>query len=321
MRIFFGFIVMLSVLGCSNDFDIVDQKKETPVVYGVLDLSEEFQYIKIERVFQAIGIDANEVARLTDSLYYKDLVVTLTNNRNAMQTTLQEVNGEDEGLPRDTGGVFAQTPNILYKGSLESIEAEVGDNVMLSIEGIFEDRAVTASTNLIARPGISSPANDTQESFLLDKSKAIRWSKREGNELYSARFIIDVIEVRNEVPQVKTVEWVLATSTKETEVILAGIEFYQFMGGAFAVEPNTTRFVDEIRFELTAGNLELATLGDIASANLGITASSEVPTYSNLSEGLGIFASKNKFTAINISLDGDSRQLLKESPFTVDLNF
>jgi hypothetical protein len=60
---------------------------------------------------------------------------------------------------------------------------------------------------------------------------------------------------------------------------------------------------------------------NVTLANTGITSSGEIPTYTNMSEGLGIFDSVNKFRRNGIGIQTSTRDTLKMGYLTKNLNF
>ena len=82
-----------------------------------------------------------------------------------------------------------------------------------------------------------------------------------------------------------------------------------------------TRFFTDVDVEFIAGGLELKAFNDIALANTGITSSQEVPTYTNLSNGIGIISSKAASRVNGLVLTDDTKIELRTSPVTESLNF
>jgi len=314
---------VIFIIGCSNEFELNEPKVETPVVYGVLDPINTNQFIRVERAFADPAVSALDIAQNPDSLYYEGITVKLI--KGGVEYVGEEVDGADFGLPRDADGAFASSPNTLYRFSTEALDFETGDNIQLSIEGIFDDSAVTSETTIIAAPGVSfpSPTGGSEFDFIEGQPLRFNWGAREGNVQYALELEFHVIEV-NTTDGVQTptsVVWQLASSLEESEYVLDPQEFYQFMGAAFEPNDNVIRFIVNADYRLTAGDNSLADLSRIASSNLGITASGEVPTYTNLSSGLGIFAAKHTVEVFDVGLGGDTKDSLRDGRFTKDLNF
>ena len=68
--------------------------------------------------------------------------------------------------------------------------------------------------------------------------------------------------------------------------------FFQFIGGNVPATPNVKKF-ESIEMVITAAGQEMADFLQVSQANLGITSTAQVPSYSNLSEGKGIFSSRS----------------------------
>ncbi len=72
---------MLFLLGgCENEIDINAPYKEVPFVIGLLDASQNVQYIRIQKAYQnSVSQTTQEGAQYPDSLYFDTLVVTVRN--------------------------------------------------------------------------------------------------------------------------------------------------------------------------------------------------------------------------------------------------
>jgi hypothetical protein len=66
---------------------------------------------------------------------------------------------------------------------------------------------------------------------------------------------------------------------------------------------------------------ELEEFVKIAQANTGITSTQDIPTYTNLSEGLGIFTSRNVATHTGFKIGTVTLDSLRNGIVTKDLNF
>src|SRR5688500_1282174 len=106
-------ILLFTFNSCKQDFDITAEYKEMPVVYGLLNWQENTHYIRIQKGYLIEG-DASLAAGIPDSIYYPDiLTVKLKTLPNGATYSLNRVDGNNMGLPKDSG-IFATTPNILY---------------------------------------------------------------------------------------------------------------------------------------------------------------------------------------------------------------
>jgi hypothetical protein len=81
------FVLLASLLfllgGCENEIDINAPYKEVPFVVGLLDASEDEQFIRIQKAYQnSVSQTTEQGAQYPDSLYFDTLVVTVRNIRN-----------------------------------------------------------------------------------------------------------------------------------------------------------------------------------------------------------------------------------------------
>ena len=123
----------------------------------------------------------------------------------------------------------------------------------------------------------------------------------------------------------KSLEWALAKSVEGIDgpnrAEPEGIEFYQFLNGHIAVDPNLQRVLKTIDISIDAGGAELFNYINVGQANTGITSAQVIPNYTNLSSGLGIFASRNTLLETGFVVDAQTKQELRNNDLTKDLNF
>ena len=74
-------------------------------------------------------------------------------------------------------------------------------------------------------------------------------------------------------------------------------------------------------FELVSGNSDVADYIRVGQANLGITSSGEIPTFTNVNGGLGIFGSRSVDKRVGIPFRQSTLDSLVGSVITKDLNF
>src|SRR5688572_25735004 len=114
MKFFIGILAAIIVFAsCDNELIVTDEWKDIPVVWGLLNESDTAHYIRVEKAFLDPTTSALDIARIPDSLYYDNALVSLRRISTGQIFPLERVNGDLEGYPRE-GGVFAETPNYLY---------------------------------------------------------------------------------------------------------------------------------------------------------------------------------------------------------------
>ena len=105
---------LFTLFSCSNEFELNAPAKEIPIVYGLLSRSDDVHYIRIEKAFIDENTSALELAQDPNALYFENVQVELVHESNGDAFLMERVDASQLGLEREDG-IFATTPNILYK--------------------------------------------------------------------------------------------------------------------------------------------------------------------------------------------------------------
>ncbi len=320
-----GFLVL--AISCDNTVDLTAEFKDIPVVYGVLSPADEDHYIKVERAFLG-GDNSNalDIAQIADSLYYENLDVKVEHLNSGDVITLQKVNGEDEGLEREDG-IFATSPNWLYKFSTELVE---GDEYTLRINRGDNLPEVTATTAIVGSFNFTSPIMPTDINIRY-RNFPLSWRKKDGIAFYDVKMLFHFLEedadnigIFNE----RTIQWDIFDNlsadnggSNTFSINFDGEQFYQFVGGELDDINGRKRIFTSLDFVVDAGAEDLFDYINIGLANTGITSSQVIPTYTNLSEGVGVFSSKNREIYEGFTLKAEARDSLATGIYTTGLGF
>jgi hypothetical protein len=320
----------LLINSCNDDLNLVEGSVELPIVYGFLSLNDTSTYIRVEKAFVDEKIGAPQLAKIADSIYYKSINVTLVRIRNNERFVLQRVDGNTEGVRRDTG-VFANTPNILYKikTNLLNLVADETWRIELQKAG---DSKVLAKSKPISVVGAYTFFSPDPNSFVTWSSYTSSFSARIQSEEQSARFYdlrvyvnYDEVVGSNRVP--KQAIWLVANGQPrrgldvQTTFSKQSREFFNFLATSLSNTTTTARYFKDFDIELIAGGQELLDYQAIGIANLGITGSQAIPTFTNIENGLGIFTSRSRAIVKGIKLNDQAMELLKTGELTRTLNF
>ncbi|MEM8528217.1 MAG: DUF4249 family protein, partial [Bacteroidota bacterium] len=298
---------------CSNELELTAPWENIPVIYGVLNEADQVQYIRVEKAFLDGSTSALELAKSTDSIYYSDVLVQLERPSFNSTLTLERVDGVEEGLVR-SDGIFATTPNILYKLDLEGIAPlEGGEQVTLLIIDNKDQMLASSETTIVESFDLirGRPGDDLNFSNY-ERVVRFTWRPTENASIYDASLTINYKE---NVPgsstefEDKSLSWTIATNfLKESadnktqiEIEVNGEDFYTFLDGALETDNRIRKFVD-MDFTVTAGGRELAEYIRIRQANTGLTSSQNTPIFSNIENGLGLFSSTAMASKTGIKL-------------------
>jgi hypothetical protein len=328
---------------CNDDLNLVEPSKEpTPVIYGFLSLNDTATYLRVERSFISVKSSATELAKVADSLVYPaNVEVYLVRVKNSERYLLQKVDGNKEGYRRDTG-VFASSPNYLYKvkNSILLLKSNELWRVDVQRKGETKPFAQTL-TNVIGNYDITStPVLGTQSSFGVSfETKTDVTESDKSARFYAIKIIFNYEENIGGTTTKKHVDWQFTTNEKrvgdasqdysQQNFSKSSTEFYQFLGNNIPVTAGASRVFKDMEFEVTAGGQEVVDFLSAGVANLGITGSQTIPIYTNIYDDvitkktpfLGIFGSRNKFSKKGFILNDPSLEILKTGTYTKQLNF
>ncbi len=324
MKWIFGFITLcLLFASCDNELVVTDEWKDIPVVWGLLNKSDTAHYIRVEKAFLDPTTSALDIARIPDSLYYDNAVITLKRVNTGTVYTLQRVNGDTEGYPRE-GGIFAETPNYLYKIKANVINLVVGEPYQFILDRGDGTPPVTAQTIILPKPVLRNPNVGSLLSFKRNALFTFMWNEIPDAGIFDLKLRFHYREKSpasgNEFVA-KFIEWNIANNLIDREFKLEGVEFYNALKANLEEDFQTSRLFDSVDIIVWAGGKELAEFIKITQANTGITSTQDIPKYTNLSEGIGIFSSRNVSYNTGFGLTNQTLDSLKNSIITDPLNF
>jgi hypothetical protein len=336
-------VLAVSILSsCSNDFDLIDNKKEIPVVYGILSRFDTAHYIRIERAFADEETSALTLAKNIDSLYYPaDVQVQLIRVRDNRAYTLTRVDGNKEGYKRESGN-FVNDPNYLYKIKASEIELERNQSYKLLVKRNDGSVITEATTTIVPqltfienRTLFGSPAK-----FNANTAFTISWntdSPIQNCKMYDVQMLFKIRETPKDgsPERVLDLTWNIARNYIPTgNNLLSGsnaalfkidgsepLAFYKYLALQFGTEKPATRKIEGLRIKVTGVGNELYEYYNIGNINTGITGIEVTPTYSNILNGYGVFSSRGQFMSQNIILSDKALIELTSGSITGNLGF
>lgn len=330
--LFAALFMAILQFSCSNDFEVNAKWKDIPIVYGLVSISDTAHYIRLEKAFLTDDEDATGIAKIPDSIFYENATVMLERVSNGQLFTLQKVDGNKWGYPREEGD-FATAPNWLYRIDSAEIKFKPNEEFRLRIDRGNGLPEVTANALILPQLKLNTPSSNTQGFVFgtngISKTN-VAFEAPDSAAIFDVNLYINYVEYPSDNPNDqtrKTIVWPWVkglrreSSGNTFKVEKVGLEFYELMKTSIEVKDNYTRVFLGIDVEVIGGDSRLEDYANVSLANTGITASQELPTYTNISEGRGIFASIAKFKRYSIGLNGPTRDSLKEGYLTKLLNF
>lgn len=310
-------------ISCDNEIDLVADYKNIPITYGLLDRSDTAQYIRVEKAFVDPAKSALLLAKEPDSLYYSDAVVQLKNLATNELYTLERVDGSLEGYPRDTG-VFATHPNWMYKIRTEEMRMNPGDRFEIIIDRGDTYDQITARTKIVGDVQLVRPRAGSVIDFSGFGDFSMVWTEDPSTSFYDVKLDIFISEWNpstSDPKEVVVIPWVLGRSITEARLNVSKREFYALLASRLEENPSLERSLDSFQLTVNSGGEELYDFVRVNLANTGITASQEIPRVTNMSEGFGVFSSKNSISESDFMISSATYDSLRIGQLTQDLNF
>jgi len=327
MKKILAILAVISIMvSCDNSLDLNETWKDIPVTYGFLNPSDTAQYIRVERVFNDANTSALDVAKIPDSLYYKNITVSLIRNKTSETYNLQMIDGNNDGHVRDSG-VFANIPNYLYKIRTTDMILNPSEVYSLVVTKENGDTITTAKTKILKDIDIFLPSQSTLSrpfKFDYDVKYSVNWVKDPLVGYYDLFLIIHYSEKdksKGDEWIQKSLDWKIATGIKAGIYKYVGRDFFIFLQNTLKPDDNINRIFLSFDIKVRAVGKELKNYTDILNSNLGITSSQQIPTYTNMSKGYGVFTSINTTEMNGFFLSDETLDSLSRGIYTKNLNF
>lgn len=331
----------LFLAACSNDFEVTAPWKEIPVVYAIISPDDTAHYVRVEKAFLDPEKSALEIAKIADSLYYPENAITVFLERDSDKKRFQltRVDGAKEGFPRKDGP-FATSPNWLYKVKPKPGEpvVEVGKKYNVIVKRADGQPDVKGSTTVPGDYTFNAPSQIQTPPLLAFPSDTLDYTVQWRTDINAYYFNIYLtVRYREEAPNgtvlgKSSAVWKITGVTRDNLPLSGGnvyrgnaplpaLEFFKFLAANIPPASGTFRYFENCDMTLEGGALDLLKFNEVASASGGITGAEVIPSYSNMSEGFGLFMSKNSTTLGNIRITPETVKAMNLLDITKPLNF
>lgn len=344
MKQLFILLSFLSVVltGCSTDFDVAADWKEIPIVYGLLDASQNTQYLKVNKAFLDENVSAYTIAQNPDSLYLAEptsvKLLAKDDNGNLYQTiVLQRVDAAAEGIVKEEG-IFATNPYWLYKTTEVLNPSYVYHLEITTPKG----QTVTAQTDVIGNFNISkpdpNPANPPINLAATNASITCRWDIPANGELYDLDLFVKYTEHLTNGEQRDKVDKINVFTAETIESMKRNDDFSVDNSVTYRLKADhlldlmaqqlptpdadvESRYFGTFDFEWHVGGRELNLFNQTQIAQQSIAASQITTTYSNIQGGYGLLSSRYSKKVVDIPISVASFRYIACNELTRFLKF
>ncbi|MES2780214.1 MAG: hypothetical protein V4651_09995 [Bacteroidota bacterium] len=318
MNVFKTCVLLLSIccLGaCKNDIEINAPWQEIPVVYGLLDVNQTTQYIRVQKAYQnAINLTTAEGAQIGDSLFFKDITVKVRNSYSESILTKVDTFSKESGF-------FASDANFLYRANMSLDPAQT---YTLEITSNETGKKYTAQTQLVGKSNISIAAN--YKFYIrpyLDFNRInFPFQPASNGSVFDILIRFKYKEYPTGNPSAfveKNIDYLLEKNI--TSVPASGKTYNPYTRDwIFYIKSNLVangavrRELIQVDYVVIAGSKELKDIIDLSKPSAVIVQRKK--DYSNINGGLGIFSSRSETVRSNVPFQDDSSKiyLIKDLP-------
>ena len=349
-------IFTLGLTRCTTDVDLTAPYVSIPVVFGLLDAEADTQWVRINRTWLGDG-DQTQIALISDSSEYETsrLSTRFVEVVNEIDTRVFEL--KDTLLQnKDEDGVFFAPEHQAYYAATRGSES-LNPDALYRLEIVIDDSIdVKAVTNMISVSvgNIQQPPaglNNIKLNFanvgpsqVVYPNYPFKWRSTAGASRYDAVLLVHFIEhywaddfqTVLDSSRARTIEMPIGTvdpssdvGNQELEKLFDGRVFFTTLStrldkniritrelGVWDADSQIARAFD---FLLIVANETLAIYLDVNAPVTGII--QERPEYSNVSGGLGLWASRTTQGVFGLGYTTDTIEHLQEGDDTAELNF
>ena len=310
--LFFVFSLLVILFGsCSTDVDLYADYKDITIVYGLLDPSQDTNYIKINRAFLGYG-DATEVALIPDSCNYPEKLDVKLIEYRAPVSGNDYVKNDEYILDTITIhnkdlGLFYAPDQLLYytKGRIHPQTDRYKYRYELLIDR--GDTIITSTTDVVGGNQFSIVPNIMNFSSFISTGQ-LKFLGCPNSYIYDAIIRFYYSEIGPSLDTINhCVNWPLGTFPESNLQLDHGVYNISYLAslfflniaeeiGADSLLNNVQRvfFEPSVEIEVTAGGYELYNYIMVNGSNNSIV--QNIPDYTNINGGYGVLSSRTKIS-------------------------
>ncbi len=311
-------LLLIGCFSCSNEIDIHVNQGYLPVVYCLLDMNSNQQFVRVSRTYQS-DIENSVLPPVADSLVIPmpcDIYIEKWGGEHPSETYLFN----KVALAKDTG-FFPVQGQESYESSFkpEPLTRYVLYVYFPDIRKVVSGETVTTGFPVPEDPKPELPREIT---ITRDRGYTVRFYSVEKGGAYQGVFTLSYLETLDESTVFHRNNWFLPNviQDKPGEMITQELNperFFKMLVEGIPVLPDAERQLVGLEFTVAAGGEEIglslrtSDVRDFASDN----------DYSNLDNGIGIFSSRATTYVQNLEFSYLTEDAICTDPQLKNLNF
>lgn len=316
LRVFHSFLLLFfTLVSCSTDVDLYTDYQDIPVVYGLINVQADTNYVKITKAFCSNNehpIDPFEAALVYDSSNYPGKLDVFIEELKSIQGQPFMPTGRKMILDTITihnkkEGLFYSPDQLMYYTTERFNTNHGGDKYQYKISIVKPDYdTITAVTSVLAGDIYLSTARMNFQSTPTNKTSFLVFTSTEEGFLYEIAMQFNYREVRPGQPEVKKeISWsygmkpllayehIIDNSYKHFYSLNALFNVLERAIGNDTVldanHPNVIRYIDDFYVSITAAGSDYYNYYQFVQAMQNSL--SQTNEYSNINGGYGLFSS------------------------------
>lgn len=329
------FLTIILFNSCNNELEINGELKETTVVYGLLNQADSVQYLKVYKAFLTEENTLIAASKPENIYYYDSIEVYLeilepSGNGYLNKGTIQF--DTTTNISKNPG-IFSNPYQILYRSKPGQPLLNPDYSYKVVIRNKYTGKETTSITNLIQAPNNLNPFS--WKSFnpgspyapLINVFSSIAITAPLNSAQVEVYLEFNYIE-KNIITgdSVKKGPIVVSIGTSKNlkfddsfDLNLSGNKLLNGLAKNISVNPNIIRYDDTCSMVIWAAGAEFIRYNEVNAPSLSIV--EERPTYTNVSNGLGLVSCRYFYRYPRVMLNKASVDSLKKSSITKNLNF
>lgn len=338
-------LVMMGIYtSCSTNVDLYADYKDIPIVYGLLDVTQDTNFIRINRAFSSSNdnpINALEVALIADSCNYPGKLNAKIYRLGKTSSSFSEYTIEDSValdtmtlLNKQEGIFYSPDQKVYYTVTTQGNQSNAffktntaQKSYKYKLVVLKGNDIVTSETSLVGGEEFKIAINRIYfTSEPTDKVENAYFRLAENAMVYDMKMRFDYQELRNGQLTDKCVEWSLgAKSLSELSYDdQSGLPYYSVsrnalftqLGSAIGGDTiNVVRYFDNqdaFVISLAAGGDELYNYIQVNNTSSSYT--QNIPDYTNVKGGYGVFSSRINIQS-SVTLSPNTQRELFNMPW------
>ncbi len=301
--ILYSLLLLILSSACKEDFELNAPWKDISVVYGLLDSSQDTVFLRINKAYLGSG-NVLEMAKIADSSNYKSKLQVELSELDNNNTLVNTYTLDTLTIDNKQDGLFYNPYQLLY-----FVPLTVSPDRTYKLNITLNDKEIEATTNTIAGLTMKIPSAglaDFEFKRSVPNSK-VEWKSAKYGKRYEVNIRFNFKELMDGSTDTifRHVDWFLGTFKSETT---AGSEdmFANYTNNGFYANLQNSipysdpakeaavseRFTSTVEYQLAVAGDELNTYLEVNGPSNSII--QDRPEYTNLTNAIGIFSSRNR---------------------------